>query len=222
MISIRSPGSETGPAVSGSRRPLFAADGLALIGGGLGWLLVGAATGRWAAALVLVGIAVLAIALDVVRALVEGPHPRRPWRGFLTVLDFDVFALGMLAGAWAAAGAATWLAIALAAVGLLVAGLGYAYRRWVLAALLEPRSSPLGIVLALVPAVVVVAGGTALVRSYQGPGAPTIVMAVVGLYVLLFAQAAMLRVQVPGWRPAVRARPGSGTRSRSDTRSRQR
>jgi hypothetical protein len=222
MISIRSAGSETGPAVSGSRRPLFAADALALIGGGLGWLLVGAATGRWAASLVLVGIAVLAMALDVARALVGGPHPGRTWRGFLTVLDFDVLALGMLAGAWAAAGAPTWAAIALGVLGPLVAVLGYAFRRQVLAALLEPRSSPLGIVLALVPAVVVVAGGTALIRSYPGPGAPTIVMAVVGLYVLLFAQAALLRVQAPGWRPPVRARPGSERQPGSDTRSRQR
>jgi hypothetical protein len=208
--------------VTGARRPLFAADAVALIGGGLGSLLVGAATGRWVASLALVGIALLAIALDVLRAVLEGPHPTRPWRGFVTVLDFDVFALGMLAGAWAAAGAAPWLAGALSVLGLVVASLGYVFRRPVLAAFMVPGSSPLGIVLALVPAIVAVAGGAALIRAYPGPSAPTIVMTVVGLYVLLFAQAALLRVQAPGWRPPVRPRPDSRTRPRADTRSRQR
>lgn len=222
MISIPSTGSETGRSGAARRRPLFAADALALIGGGLGVLLVGAATGRWAASLVLLGIAVLAIGVDVLRALVQGPHPARPWRGLVTVLDFDVFALGMLAGAWAAAGAAPWLAFALAALALVVAVLGYAFRRRVLAALMAPGSSPLGIVLALVPAIVVVAGGIALVRAYPGPSAPTIVLTVVGLYVLLFAQAALLRAQVPDWRPPAGPRPGSRKGPQSDTRSRQR
>lgn len=223
MISTRSTGSEAGHPLTVRRRPLFAADALALIGGGLGCLLVGAATGRWTASLVLVGIAILAIMLDVVRLVVEGPDPGRAWRGYLTVLDFDVFALGMLAGAWAAGGAAIWLAGALAALGLLVAALGYTFRGRVLTALTDPGSSLLGIVLGLVPAVVAVAGGTALIRAYQGPSAPTIVMAVVGLYVLLYAQAALLRVRVPGWQPPVRGpRAGARTRPRSDTRSRQR
>ncbi len=208
--------------MSGRRRPLFAADALAVIGGGLGSLLVGAATGRWGAALVLIGIALLAIALDGLRVALEGPRPGRLWRGLVTVLDFDVFALGMLAGAWAAAGAPAWLAGALGGLGLVVAVLGYAFRRRVLAAFMAPGSNALGIVLALVPALVVLTGGAALVRAYPGPSAATIVMTVVALYVLLFAQAALLRVQVPGWRPPVGPRPGSRERPRSDTRSKQR
>lgn len=192
------------------RRPLFAGDLVALIGAGLGALLIWAGTGRWPLALVLIGIGLLAIALDLVRIVADGRHAARRWRGYLTALDFDVFALGMLAGAWAAGGAALWLAGALAALGLLVAALGYVFRRRVLAAFMVPGSSPLGIILALAPAIVAVTGGIALIRAYPGAAVPAIVMAVVAFYVLLFAQAALLRVQLPGWQP------------RPDTRSRQR
>lgn len=222
MISTRSTGSEAGPRVGARGRPEFAADAVALIGALVGALIVGAVRGRWLISLTLVGIAVVVIALDLLRAAFADPRTGQSARGFLIVLDFDVFALGMLAGAWAVAGAAPWLAVALGALGAMVAALGYLFRRQVLTAFLAPRSSPLGIVLALVPAVAAVGGGggVALVRAFPGPAAPAIVMTVAGLYVLLFAQAALLRVQVPGWQPP--APPRHPTRPRSDTRSRTR
>lgn len=201
-------------------RPQFAAGAVALLGCSVGALVVGGATGRWLLSLSLVGIALVAIVLDLLRAAFEHRLPARPWRGFVIALDFDVFALGMLAGAWAVAGAAGWLAAALAAAGLLVAAVGYVFRRQVLTAFMAPRSSAVGVALALIPALAAVGGGGAilLVRALPGPAAPVIVMTVAALYVLLFAQAALLRVQVPDWQPPAsdrrRARPRSETRSR--------
>lgn len=214
MISTPPTGSEAGAAVSGSGRPLFAGDALALIGCGVGTLVVGATTGRWLASLALVGVAAVAIVLDALRAAFESRLQARPWRGRLIVLDFDVFALGMLAAAWAVAGATGWLAGALGALALALAAAGYAFRHQVLTAFMAPASSPLGILLAVIPAVAAIGGGGgfAVVRAFPGPAAPAIVMAVCGLYILLFAQAALLRVEVPSWRPP--AAPRSTPRSR--------
>lgn len=216
MISTPSTGSDTGAPVRGRGRPQFAAGALALIGCGVGALLVGAITGRWLVSLALVGVALIAIVLDLIRAAFEARLGGQVWRGRLIVLDFDVFALGMLAGAWAVAGAAAWLAGALGVVGLAVAALGYLFRRQVLTAFMAPASSPLGILLALIPALAAIGGGggIALVRAFPGPVVPTIVMTVTALYVLLFAQAALLRVQEPGWRPAAPGRPDTRRRPR--------
>ena len=216
MISTPSTGSDTGASVRGRGRPQFAADALALIGCGVGGLLVGAITGRWLVSLALVVVAVIAIVLDLIRAAFETRLGGPVWRGRLIVLDFDIFALGMLAGAWAVAGAAPWLAGALAVLGVVVAAIGYLFRRQVLTAFMAPRSSPLGIVLALIPALAAIGGGggIALVRAFPGPVVPTIVMTVTALYVLLFAQAALLRVHDPAWRPAAPRRPVTRSRSR--------
>lgn len=199
--------------VGAQRRPQLAAGVVALLGCGVGALVVGASTGRWLVSLVLVGIGLAVIALDLVRVALGTRLPVRLGAGLQIALAFDVFALGVLTGAWALAGGMPWLAGAMAALAVVVAGGACLFRRQILTAFLEPRSSPLGIVLALIPALAAVGGGGAivLVHALPGPAAPAVVMAAAGLYVLLFTQAALLRVQVPGWQPP---RPRSDTRSR--------
>jgi hypothetical protein len=212
-------------AVSTSRRPaalrrgpLLAGAGVALIGLGVGALVAWGASGNGAVPLTLAGVGAVALALHLARASAPaGSRAGRPRIGWLLVLDFDFAAAGLLTGAWGAAGGTRGLAIGLGAVALAMAGVGYVCRRYVLTAFLHPGSSPLGVALALLPAIA--AGGGAGFVLGRGSGAlvPAIVMVAIALYLVLFAQAAVLRLREPGWQPPAQRR---GARRRRDQRRR--
>lgn len=199
-----------------ARRPQLSGDALAVIGLAVGALLARATTGAWTVPAALLGVALAVGVIDLLRVALPIEAVRRLRAGWMVVIDLDAFGLGILVGAWAAAGASLWIAVLLAALGVLVAVLGYVFRPQVLTAFMIPGSSPVGIVLAVVPLLGGGASGILLVRIAEGSAVPAAVMAVAALYVLLFAQSAALRVQVPGWEPP------AATRRRNQPRSRQR
>lgn len=133
-------------------------------------------------------------------------HGRLSARGarWWIMSQFDLFAVAFLYAAWGTAGGGLLLAVVLGVLGIVMALVGLRWRTQVFTAFIRPGSSRLAIVLALIPALGAGGGSAGLImaRSLAGHGtAVGVIMLVVSLYVLLFAQSATIKISQPDWAP---------------------
>lgn len=136
-------------------------------------------------------------------------HGRLGLRGarWWMVSQFDIFAVAFVCAGWAAAGGGLVVAVVFGVLAAATAVAGWRWRARVFTAFVLPGSSRLAIALALIPALAAGAGGGGAAAGLSlGPhrAAVAVVMLVVSLYLLLFAQSFTIKIAHPEWKPAPR------------------